>query len=415
MTTTRTPGDAPARQGPDPGHRASGRGFAGFSFRLTTGGYVLTVLALLVSGLSLPVSVPGWPAAAYLVAAAGIALIFLVSVTIHELAHALAARHYEVRVSQLTIGFFGGTTHGNYDLPGPRAQWRVAAAGPAASLILAGISVAAAAALSAAGAGQLAVLAFTTAAWLNALLGVFSGLPGAGPDGGRIVRALTWARTGDPVRSDLVAARTGQITGAVLAAAGLGAVVLGYPVGLWAALIGILALTSSRTQARQLRTTAALSGLCVRDIAPPPQAPATVPQAWQTVQAFLDGEGGDGSPPSLAGAATAVPIRDFDGRPAGILTLSQLAAVPAERRDVVRLSDVATPLAHVVTATADEPLPHLLGRLRVRPAIPAALHTAGHVLVLGPDGAAVGVLTPADFARASQLGALRQGRRPAGR
>jgi Zn-dependent protease len=410
VTTTRTPGDAPARQGPDPGHRAGGQGFAGFSFRLTTGGYILTVLALLVSGLSLPVSVPGWPAAAYLVAAAGIALIFLVSVTVHELAHALAARHYGVRARQLTIGFFGGATHGDYDLPGPRAQWRVAAAGPAASLVMAGISVAAAAGLSALGAGQLAVLAFTTAAWLNALLGVFSGLPGAGPDGGRIVRALTWARTGDLARSDLMAARTGQITGAVLAAAGLGAVVLGYPVGLWAALIGTLALTSSRTQVRQLRTTVALSGLCVSDIAPPRQAPATAPRAWQTVRAFLDGEGGE-----LAGAATAVPIRDFDGRPAGILTLSQLAAVPPERRDAVRLSDVATPLAHVVTATPDEPLPHLLERLRARPAIPAALHTAGHVLILGPDGAAAGVLTPADFARASQLGALRQGRRPAGR
>jgi hypothetical protein len=53
----------------------------------------------------------------------------------------------------------------------------------------------------------------------------------------------------------------------------------------------------------------------------------------------------------------------------------------------------------------------LLSRLATRPATPAALHTAGHALVVGDDGAPAGVLTPADFGRASQLGPLRRGRR----
>jgi Zn-dependent protease len=409
MTMTRAPGGAPAGRSADPDHGNSGPGVAGFSVRLTTGGYLLMVAALLVSGLSLPVAAPGWPAAAYLAAAASVALLFLVSVILHELAHAIAARRYGIRAGHITIGFLGGATHGRYDLPGPRGQWRIAAAGPAASLVMAGICAAAAFGLATVGAGRLAVLAVTAAAWLNVLLGVFSGLPGVGPDGGRIVRALTWARTGDPARSGLVAARTGQITGAVLAAVGLGGALLGHPAGLWAGLVGVLAVMASRAESRQLRTAAALSGLRVRDIAPPPGSPDAVPQAWQTVQAFLDGEG-DGLRPGLADVPAAVPIRDFDGRPAGILTLSQLAAVPPDRRDSVRLSEVATPLAQVVTTGPDEPLPHLLDRLRMRPAIPAALHTAGHALVLSADGSAAGVLTPADFARASQLGALRMGR-----
>jgi Zn-dependent protease len=409
MTMTRTPDGTSAGHGTDPGNGTRGPSIAGFSVRLTTGGYVLMVAALLVSGLSLPVATPGWPPAAYLAAAAAVALLFLVSMVLHELAHAVAARRHGIRVSQITVGFLGGTTHGRYDLPGPRAQWRVAAAGPAASLALAGLCAAAAAGLSALAVGRLTVLALTTAAWLNVLLGVFSGLPGAGPDGGRIVRALTWARTGDPARAGLVAARAGQITGAVVAAAGLGALLLGHPAGLWIGLIGVLAITASRAEARKLLTEAALSGLRVRDIVPRQGPAAAVPQAWQTVQAFLDGES-DGPQPELAGAPSAVPIRDFDGRPAGILTLSQLAAVPPDRRDTVRLSEVATPLAQVVTTSLDEPMQHLLGRLSVRPASPAALHTAGHALVLHADGSTVGVLTPADFARASQLGALRTDR-----
>jgi CBS domain-containing protein len=97
--------------------------------------------------------------------------------------------------------------------------------------------------------------------------------------------------------------------------------------------------------------------------------------------------------------------------PAGIVMLSQLAALRADRSDTTRLSEVATPIAHVVTTTPDESLSGLLARMAVRPAIPAALHTVGHALVLGDDGALAGVLTPADIARASPVGARYRGGR----
>jgi CBS domain-containing protein len=72
---------------------------------------------------------------------------------------------------------------------------------------------------------------------------------------------------------------------------------------------------------------------------------------------------------------------------------------------------VATRAGDVVTTTLDEPLGEVLARLAVRPATPAAVHTTGHALVLGDDGTPVGVLTPADFRRSSQLGPLTRGRR----
>jgi CBS domain-containing protein len=68
-------------------------------------------------------------------------------------------------------------------------------------------------------------------------------------------------------------------------------------------------------------------------------------------------------------------------------------------------------MAHVVTTTPDEPLSDVLARMAVRPANLAALHTAGHALVLGDDGSVVGVLTPADLARARQVGALHASQR----
>ncbi len=337
---------------------------------------------------------------------------------------ACTAAKRPVRGSQVTVGFFGGLRHGRGDLPTPRAQWRVAAAGPAVSLLLAGIAAAALAVAAALAAGPLWGAVLAVAVWVNGLLGVANLIPGASLDGGRIVRALAWARSGDSTRADLIAARFGQVAGAVLAAAGLAAVVLGHLTGLWAGLIGLLMVAASRAEAGQVLTTAALSGLRVRDIlsgelgGEPRLQPDGGPglptgHSWQSVQAFLDSQGwGSTGPLPARSAGTAFGVLDFDGQLAGLVTLSQMVAVPAAHQAATRLGHVATPVDHVTFTTLDEPLTELRTRLSARPATPAALDTMGHAIVLGTDGQLVGVLTPADFARAAQAGALRWDRRP---
>ena len=350
MIMMRTPGTTPAGRGAEPERRRGGVRIAGFSIRFTGGAYILAILAVVVSALSLGAAAPGWPASAYAAATAGVVVALLASMTGHELAHAAAARRHGACCGEIWVGFFGGTVHGRYLLPTPRAQWRAAAAGPAVSLAAAAISVAAAAGLSALGARRLAVLVFAAAALINVVLGVASLLPGAGLDGGRIIGALAWARTGDPVRGGLAAARTGQATGAAFAAAGLVALALGYIAGIALGLIGLLMISASRAEARQVLLTAALAGLRVRDIVP--LSPVAAAHSWQTVRAFLDGEVRAGPAGS---AAAAFPLRNVDGALAGILTLSQPAALPAGRRDTARLPEVATPIAHIVTTTPDEP------------------------------------------------------------
>jgi len=403
MTMTGTPGTAPAQNKIDPSREERGPRIGGIGVRLTAGGYVLAMLAVLVSALRLPSAAPGWQPAAYVAAAAAVAVLLITGLAAHELAHGLAVRRYGVKVSEISIGFAGGTWHGGNELRSPRAVGRVAIAGPGASLILAGIDAGVAASLSAWGAGRLVVLVFAAAAAINALIGGFSLLPGAGSDGSRIVRALIWARTGNPARASLIAARSGQATGALLAAAGLGAMVLGYLGGAVVAVIGFLVMVASRSEARQLRTRAALSGLRVRDILPRHDPSAKGVQAWLSVQSFVDGQAADGR----QARATAFPLCDIDGRPAGLVTLTQLAAVPPEKRAEVRLSDAGTHVSNLVTTTADERLTSLLERMAARPASPAVLLTIGHALVLAADGTLAGVITPADIARASQLGSLR--------
>jgi Zn-dependent protease len=408
----RRPGDSgPAGSSADPG-RQGGFRIAGIPVSFTPGAALLGVLAAGFSALTLPELDPGRSVAGYLAAAGGVVIALLGSMVAHELAHSIMARRYGLRVPA-TVGFFGGLRHGRayqpgsaseLALPGPRAQWRVAAAGPLTSLLLGALSAAAAVTLSALGAGLLPVAVATAAAWINGLLAVANLVPGAGLDGGRIVRALAWARSGDPTRAGLIAARFGQVSGAILTAAGVTALALGHLAGLWFGLLGLLMVAASRAEASQVRTSAALAGVRVRDILLPDGGLGPTARGWQMAGAFLEDEGGEGLAHT---AATAYPVRDFDGQLSGLVTLAQLVSVPAGRRDTTRLSQVATPAACLAFTTLDEPLTDLRARLSVRPASPAALHTAGYALVLGPSGELAGLLTPADFARAAQIGGLR--------
>src|SRR5262249_37368422 len=113
--------------------------------RFTNGAGVLALLATLLSAVSLPEDAGGRAPAAYLAAGLAIAALLLASLVLHELAHVRAARRHGSQVSDMSIGFAGATAHGDAELPGPRAQWRAALAGPLASLAAAAVTGAAAA------------------------------------------------------------------------------------------------------------------------------------------------------------------------------------------------------------------------------------------------------------------------------
>ncbi len=311
------PGDpGPSGSSAGPGRRGGTRA-ARIPVTLTPGAYLLGVLAAGFSALTLPALEPRWSVAVDLAAAAGVVIVLLASMVAHELAHSILARRYGLSVP-VTVGLFGGVRHGRArrpgesaepELPSPGAQWRVAAAGPLTSLVLGVVSAAAAVVFSVLGAGLLAVAVAAVAAWVNGLLAVANLLPGAGLDGGRIVRALAWARSGDFTRAGLIAARVGQVTGAVLIAAGVTALALGHLTGLWFGLMGLLMVAASRAEASQVRTSAALAGVRVRDVLPLDGGLAPTARGWQTVQAFLEQQSLD------AGAADATDPRRCDRVP----------------------------------------------------------------------------------------------------
>src|SRR5258706_14936091 len=119
MTMSHTPGTAPAQNKTDHGQCKHGPRIGGIAVRFTAGGYVLAALAALVAALALASAAPRWRPAAYVTAAAALAVLLTASLAGHEPAHGLAARRHGVQVSEISIGFAGGRWHGRGELPGP--------------------------------------------------------------------------------------------------------------------------------------------------------------------------------------------------------------------------------------------------------------------------------------------------------
>ena len=137
-----------------------------------------------------------------------VVLLAFASVLVHELGHALTARHLGVSIAGIELHFFGGAAMMK-DLPRtPGDEVVIAAAGPAVSFALAGL-----------GHGLFALTGlpvFWLIGWINVFLGAFNLIPAFPSDGGRILRAVL-ARKQGLVRATDVAVKVGRV-----AAAGLG-------------------------------------------------------------------------------------------------------------------------------------------------------------------------------------------------
>jgi Zn-dependent protease len=349
---------------------------------------VLLIGALIAWSLAttiLPVQAPGLAPGGYWLAAGLGAGLFLASLLAHELGHALVARRAGLRVRGITLWLLGGVAQLEDEPASPRDELRVALVGPGVSLALAVAFGLAAVGLAAAG-GPAAVVA--VAAWLavgNTALALFNLLPAAPLDGGRVLRGLLWRRHGSRVRASVTATRAGQVVGAALIVYGLAGTITGWGIGsLWTALVGWFLTVAARQERDQAVLRPRFGGLRAGQVMTP--APVTAP-AWFTVDAFLRTYV---EPWQLA----ALPLRTFDNRPAGVVTVAALRAVPEARRHLVRAGDVAIGMADLVVVGPDQPVADLAGRLADGRSV-AAVVAGGRLL---------GLITPADLARATWEG-----------
>jgi Zn-dependent protease/GNAT superfamily N-acetyltransferase len=190
---------------------------------------------------------------------------FFASLLAHEVSHAVVARRHGVPTDEITLWLFGGVAKLQSEAPDPRSEMRIAAVGPATSIVLAGVFAGLAALGNALDAHRALVVLAAWLAVINGSLGVFNLLPGLPLDGGRILRAWRWKRTGDPRAGTRAAATGGRVVGAVLIALGLVQISYGGG-GLWTALIGWFLWQSATAEGRRVAAEATFEALTVGDV-----------------------------------------------------------------------------------------------------------------------------------------------------
>jgi Zn-dependent protease len=195
-----------------------------FGIRIGVSASWFVFLFLLIYWLShkyFPEVMNGSQTTAYVVAVAG-ALGYFASLILHELGHALVARRQGIPIVGIDLWFLGGLSQMRREPASAREELKIAAAGPAVTLVLFALCLGAIVAL--ASSGTVSDVALTNASaktspvlallgWLgfiNALLFVFNVIPAFPLDGGRIARALIWWRTGDRNRATQATGRSGQ-------------------------------------------------------------------------------------------------------------------------------------------------------------------------------------------------------------
>jgi Zn-dependent protease len=178
------------------------------------------------------------------------AFLYLASILLHELGHALQARREGVETDGITLWLLGGVSRFRGDFTTAGAEFRTAAAGPLVSLALGGLFVGLAQVVR----SPIAVEA--VAAWLgymNLILFVFNILPALPLDGGRVFHALLWRASGDRARATRIAAGIGRAFGYLLVAGGVALVFSTRDTwgGVWLVLIGWFLSQAAGAEARR--------------------------------------------------------------------------------------------------------------------------------------------------------------------
>lgn len=340
---------------------------------------------------------------AFAIAVAG-ALLFFASLVLHELGHAIVARRNGIEIAGIELWFFGGLARMNRDSRTAGEEFRVAAAGPAVTLLVVVVCLGVALALSEGGqffdsarfdaaigstSPGIALLGWLGA--INTFLFLFNMIPAFPLDGGRIARAVAWQLTGDKTRSTRFSGRIGQAfgyaligIGIVVAAQndtfnGLSLMVLGYFLG--QAARG--AIASSDFQER-------IEGVTVGDLMDP--SPVTLPGAIPALEAqdtFFDRYGW-----------SFFPVVDENGGLLGILDRDRVDAAVADGRPALPTAELVEAAPEEDRVRATEPLESLLSSV--------SLARRGALMVVDADGRLCGVVTVEQVRRALAAAAPRR-------
>ncbi|WP_327412416.1 site-2 protease family protein [Streptomyces sp. NBC_01233] len=347
---------------------------------------ILLIFTLIALGLAegrLPDAYPGRSLWIYWLVGLVTAAVFFASLLAHELAHAVVARRNKVDVDDIVLWLLGGVARLRSEASTPAAELRIAGVGPLVSLGLGGGFALVAWLVDAAAGPGLVSEALVWLAVINLLLALFNSVPAAPLDGGRLLRAFLWWRTGDRVRAAAGAAAAGRGFGWFLLLVGLLLFARGDVVGgLWLVMIAWFLIAAATAEGQQAQLRAVLAGVPVRHAMTP--SPVTVP-AGLTIAALL----GD---PRYRYRHSVFPVIGDDGHsPVGLLTLAAAGRVAERQRGSVTVQEVMVPLSDVTVVGPDAQLAESLPQMQAG--------GGQRALVVDESGSLAGIVAYSDISR----------------
>ena len=330
------------------------------------------------------------------------ALLFFLSILLHELGHALVAIRNGIPILGIDLWMFGGVAKLGKDSDSPGVEFRVAVAGPVVTLLialgcyLAGSAVSSSTAViessrfedTAAGAST-AVLGYLLS--INILVLLFNLIPGFPLDGGRIARAIAWKLTGDRNKATRFAALLGRGFGWLLVAGGAALFIFGIDTigGVWFAFIGFFLAQAAKSATEQANFSDRIGDIRVSDVMD--AEPVAIPQTLTVHEADTDFFLRYGWP--------WFPVVDPYGRLVGVVSREALDSVPSAERDVRQVGNVMArdDGSSGLRAGLEDPLETLLTQ--------ESLSRLGAVMAVDSDGVLRGIVT-IDAVRRALRGAV---------
>jgi Zn-dependent protease len=328
------------------------------------------------------------------------ALLFFLSILLHELGHALVAIRNRIEIVGIDLWLFGGIAKMARDSDSPGVEFRVAVAGPLVTLLIAALCCAVGILASseddfwaairfdpvALSDSLVAVLAYLAS--VNLIVLIFNLIPAFPLDGGRIARAIAWRLTGDRTRATSIAAGLGRVFSYVLIGCGVFVLVSSrdFIFGLWLIFIGLFLGQAARGAVYQTSLLSKIEGVKVSDVmdAEPVVIPADLPVGRALEEYFL------------RYGWQWFPVVDRHGHFVGVVDRDRAERVAEDRRPVFTVQEIMRPDEDGLQVRTDDPLEALLGS--------EPLRRIGALMAVDADGHLRGIVTIDQVRRA-----LRQG------
>ena len=329
--------------------------FFGFEVRLDLSWFVLFLLVLWTFAQSVfPARHQGLSGTEYTLMALFGALIFFVSVLLHELAHSAVARARGIQVEGITLFIFGGVARIRSEATNPKDEFLITVVGPLSSAMIGLVLLGFARAGQAWGWPESVTGVADYLALLNFVLAVFNLIPGFPLDGGRLLRSLVWHLTKDLRKATRWASLTGRGFGFIMIGLGILSLFGGQLIsGIWLVFIGWFLAQAAVSSYRQLILKKILEGVRAEEAMT--RNPETV-MPDVTLRDLVNDY-------FLQRRYSVFPVQDQEGRLLGLITLSQVKQVDHDVWPTTRVEAVMTKICESVTVRPDDDLAEVLTKL----------------------------------------------------